>query len=96
MSNFNKVKDRDRHGKAKPHFRVQYPSYAAKHCHHADRYGERAPGMSYNNNPGWWDNLYTTRRRRADDRINAGKILHGRDPDSICWMPDKKPTEYYW
>lgn len=96
MSNFNKIKDRDQHGKAKPHFRVPYPSYEAKYCHYADRYGRRSPGVNYNKNPGWWNNIFTTRKRRADDRANAVKILHGHDPDGIGWLCDKRPTDYYW
>lgn len=97
MSIFNTRKDRDRHGKPLPHFRVKYATKCRiKYVHHADRAGENAPRVNYGKNPGWWNNLYTTRRRRADDRALAHAIVRGADPEGLLWLPSKQPNEYYW
>lgn len=96
MSTFNTRRDRDGRGKAKPHFRVQYASPDAKHIHHADRRGEHAPRCNYSKNPGWWDNIFTTRRRRTDDRLKAAAVMRGADPDGLAWLMDKRPMTYWW
>lgn len=97
MSNFHRVIDRDRHGKPLPHFRIKYPSSEGiQYTHHRDRRGPNSPGCDYSKNPGWWNRLTTTRRRRIDDRQLLNSILRGADPEGIVWMPDKRPSEYYW
>lgn len=97
MSTFNTRRDRDKHGKAKGHYLVQYPSQdGSKYIHHADHRGDNAPSVNYSKNPAWWDNLYTTRRRRTDDRLKAVSVLRGADPDGIAWFPNKRPGDYYW
>ncbi|EDY2030089.1 hypothetical protein GTB64_004531 [Salmonella enterica] len=97
MSVFNARKDRDGHGKAKPHFRVKYASPDAKLMHHRDRRNwENMPRCNYSANPADWNRLYTTRRRRADDLANCRAIELGYDPEGVLWSPDRYPTEYYW
>ncbi|EAM6792394.1 hypothetical protein E0G74_01370 [Salmonella enterica] len=97
MSVFNSRKDRDGHGKAKPHYRVKYSSPDAKHIHHADRRNwEKAPRCNYSANPGWWDRLYHTRPRRADDRNNARAIVKGYDAEGVVWMLHNRPYIYFW
>lgn len=97
MSTFNPRKDRDRHGKPLPHWRVQYATRSrVKYIHYADRNGDNAPGVNYSKNPGYWNNLYTTRRRRANDRPQAHAVMTGADADSLLWLPDNRPSEYYW
>lgn len=97
MSTFNTRKDRDRHGKPLPHWRVQYATRChVKHIHYAERYGENAPRANYSKNPGYWNNVYTTRRRRAEERTHAQAIVTGADPDGLLWLPSNRPSEYYW
>ncbi|EBA6160037.1 hypothetical protein BIW22_20705 [Salmonella enterica] len=97
MSVFNARKDRDTHGKAKPHFRVKYASPDAKHMHHADRRNwEKVPRCNYGANPAEWNRLYTTSRRRASDKLNRRAVELGDDAEGILWSPDNYPTEYYW
>jgi len=50
----------------------------------------------YWRNPSWWNRIYTTKKRRGDDRINLFKIIKNCDPEWIIWMPDKKPDSYFW
>ncbi len=97
MSNFNTRKDRDRHGKANPHFRIKYPSrWGVMYVHHYDQYGANTPACNYDKNPGWWNRINTTRRRRAADRLMLTSILRGVDPDGVTWLADKRPSIYYW
>ena len=97
MSTFNTRRDRDKHGKAKGHYLVQYPSQDdSKYIHHSDHRGDNASSVNYSKNPAWWDNLYTTRSRRADDRLKAVSVLRGAAPDGIAWFPNKRPGDYYW
>lgn len=56
----------------------------------------KVPYRFYWRNPSWWNRIYTTKKRRADDRINQFNILRGSDPDSIVWMPDRKPDSWFW
>lgn len=94
MSTFNTRRDRDCHGKPLPHWRMQYSTLCrVKHIHYADRYGDNAPRVNYSKNPGYWNNLYTTRRRRADECALAHAVVTGADPDSLLWL---RPLEYYW
>lgn len=97
MSTFNKIKDRDAAGKPLPHFRIKYPStWGIQYVHHRDRRGPNSPDIDYNKNPGWWNRLYTTKRRRADDRANIGRVMHDWDTDGLVWLRDKRPSDYYW
>ncbi|EBO9898505.1 hypothetical protein EF72_21445 [Salmonella enterica] len=97
MSTFNTRKDRQQDGKAKPHFLVKYRTRKGiKYIHHVDRRGNRAPHCNYSKNPAYWNNIYTTRRRRADDREQAQRIMLGWDAEGITWLVDKRPTEYWW
>jgi len=60
-------------------------------------YGHKHPPAYWiNHNPGRWNRLYTTRKRRAADRRNAWLVIAGCDPDGMVWMPERRPTEYYW
>lgn len=47
-------------------------------------------------NPSWWNRIFTTKSRRADDRLNEWRILAGSDPDELIWMLDRHPDIYYW
>lgn len=98
MSNFHRVKDRLPDGKAPPHHCLKYASRdGTTHIHHRDRYNyPELPRCNFAKNPSWWNNLHTTRRRRTDDRLNVKCVLHGADPDGIVWMPDRRPSEYFW
>ncbi|MDM3711576.1 hypothetical protein O9380_20420, partial [Proteus mirabilis] len=37
----------------------------------------------YSRNPTWWNRIYTTKKRREDDRINMFKIKKGCEHDCI-------------
>ena len=50
----------------------------------------------YWRNPSWWNRIYTTKKRRVDDRKNLFEITKGCDPDFIVLMLDKKPDNYFW
>lgn len=73
MSTFNTRKDRDRNGKAKPHKHSGIPTLTGKWRH---------PSMdcwvNYST-PGdhEWKRLYTTLRRRADDRRQCHRVMQG-------------------
>lgn len=47
-------------------------------------------------NPGWYNRLHNTRRRRAADLIGLRLVTKGVDPDALSWRRDKKPSVYYW
>lgn len=97
MSTFNTRKDRDRHGKPLPHYRIKYPSSEGiQYTHHRDRRGPNSPGCDYSKNPGWWNRLTCTHRRRVDNRANINRVLRGVEPDALLWMPGNRPGEYYW
>ncbi|EON2338967.1 hypothetical protein ACLLKL_001936 [Escherichia coli] len=97
MSVFNARKDRDGHGKAKPHYRVKYSTSDGQVIHHRHkRDWENVPHCNYSANPGWWDNLHTTRPRRAADRNNLRAIVTGGDAEGIAWLPGNRPSNYYW
>lgn len=83
MSVFNSRKDRLPNGKAKPH---KFKSW------------ERFPSLRafYNKSPSDWNRLYTTKRRRADDKEKLHKVIAGYDADGIAWSPDNYPTQYNW
>ncbi len=87
MSTFNTHKDRNRHGKPLPHWRVQYAThYRIKHIHCIVRYGDNAPRVNHGINPRLWNSfLYMTRRRRIDDRALAYAVVTGEDSDSLLW-----------
>jgi len=60
-------------------------------------HGHRHPPAYWiSHNPGHWNRLYTTRKRRAADRHNSRLVVKEHHPDGIVWMPDRRPTEYYW
>lgn len=92
MSTFNTSKDRDRNGKAKPHKHSGIPTLTGKWRH---------PSMdcwvNYST-PGdhEWKRLYTTLRRRADDRRQCHRVMQGDDPEGIVWFPDCYPQIYYY
>ena len=92
MSTFNTRKDRDRNGKAKPHKHSGIPTLTGKWRH---------PSMdcwvNYST-PGdhEWKRLYTTLRRRADDRRQCHRVMQGDDPEGIVWFPDCYPQIYYY
>ncbi len=73
MSTLNTRKDRDRNGKAKPHNHSGIPTLTGKWRH---------PSMdcwvNYST-PGdhEWKRLYTTLRRRADDRRQCHRVMQG-------------------
>lgn len=46
--------------------------------------------------PSSWHNQYSTRPRRAKERMNYGLLRKGGDPDGMVWPHDKKPHYYYW
>ena len=93
MSTFNTRKDRLPSGKAKPHYHIDFRSRpAAKYVHPGDRW----PRINVNKNPAWWNRLYTTRKRRADDRANLNRVIQGWDLDGLVWAVNNRPTEYYW
>lgn len=83
MSTFNTRKDRNPDGTPKAHNLKQY-----------DRY----PSMRafYNKSPAWWNRMYTTKRRRANDRQNLYLVIDGQDPESLLWLPDSFPQIFYW
>lgn len=83
MSNFNTRKDRLPNGKAKPHNLKRW-----------ERYPDRS--VFYNKNPAWWNRIYTTKIRRANDGANIKRIMYGTHPDGIAWMPDRKPMKWYY
>ena len=91
MSTFNTRKDRDRNGKAKPHKHSGIPTLTGKWRH---------PSMdcwvNYST-PGdhEWKRLYTTLRRRADDRRQCHRVMQGDDPEGIVWFPDCYPPSLY-
>ncbi|ENY2746163.1 hypothetical protein ACFW4A_003775 [Escherichia coli] len=43
-----------------------------------------------------WKRLYTTLRRRADDRRQCHRVMQGDDPEGIVWFPDCYPQIYYY
>jgi hypothetical protein len=54
-----------------------------------------APRVNYGKNPGYCNNLYTTRRRRADEYGLAHAVVTGADPDSLLWLSNNHPLECY-
>lgn len=97
MSVFNTRKDRDRHGKPLPHWRIDYPSSeGVKHIHHSQKNGPGGPRCDYSKSPGWWYRLTSTRPRRMADRTNAVRVLRGADPDGIIWRLHNKPQIYFY
>ena len=83
MSTLNTRKDRDRNGKAKLHNHSGIPTLTGKWRH---------PSMdcwvNYST-PGdhEWKRLYTTLRRRADDRRQCHRVMQGDDPEGIRLVP---------
>lgn len=48
--------------------------------------------------PRWWDIIRHTRRRRAEERHIAWRILAGHlDADDAAWpLGNHRPHNYYW
>lgn len=83
MSVFNSRKDRFPNGKAKPHnlkARDRFPTLRAY----------------FNKSSSDWNRLYTTKRRRANDKEKLHKVIAGYDADGIAWSPDNYPTLENW
>ncbi|WP_145557692.1 hypothetical protein [Yersinia aldovae] len=94
MSTFNTRKDRNWLGKPKPHQHVSFPSRDGKMKHYDE--DVRNYHCNYSKNPGWWDNLCTTRANRAGTRAKLRELLKGIEPEGILWLPNNRPRKYYW
>ncbi|WP_149330356.1 hypothetical protein [Citrobacter braakii] len=96
MSVFNTRRDRDRHGKPKPHCHVGYPGCDGRMMHHRNRTSGLWPDWNPCHCPSAWTRLFMTRPRRAKEAVALGRIMKGADHDGILFPHRTKPHVYYY
>ena len=46
--------------------------------------------------PAWWDIVFHTRPKRAQEREMEHRVMRGADPENLAWPVPKKPHNYFW
>lgn len=71
-------------------------NWSWKHAQRRAAYRNQEPKPWYRQTPSAWNIRYHTRPRRAQDRQEIQRIMHGKDPDDAIFALSKKPHHYYW